>query len=317
MPLQAFISAYASKEAQTLCRDMAVADGNLSLDHITTTSSDAIRHIINYTHEESHISFTRWDDLARYLYDKIRECKKDQLQIKNVVTQIYMQVKTVAAYFHNLSHTDTNQEKINQYFNCIITTLKYAHHVLEALGYKHTEDFGVMNHKWNKPCFHAIAEIGLALERLGNIIQACLYKNGISTTIFDYQQMCDVVLVETITAESIAESMDWTTSLAQSYMNGADSKKIIAPLSTIPELVQAKKDLQIDDNGHLLVSNRAFVMYCYEHRFFLPLNKKDWKKIDGMLTSDQGKTLSAGDLAKVAQQLNKEFYFDKAIRYGK
>jgi hypothetical protein len=58
-------------------------------------------------------------------------------------------------------------------------------------------------------------------------------------------------------------------------------------------------------------------MYCYEHRFFLPLNKKDWKKIDGMLTSDQGKTLSAGDLAKVAQQLNKEFYFDKAIRYGK
>jgi hypothetical protein len=36
-----------------------------------------------------------------------------------------------------------------------------------------------------------------------------------------------------------------------------------------------------------------------------------------MLTSDQGKTLSAGDLAKVAQQLNKEFYFDKAIRYGK
>ena len=136
MPLQAFISAYASKEAQTLCRDMAVADGNLSLDHITTTSSDAIRHIINYTHEESHISFTRWDDLARYLYDKIRECKKDQLQIKNVVTQIYMQVKTVAAYFHNLSHTDTNQEKINHYFNCIITTLKYAHHVLEALGYK-------------------------------------------------------------------------------------------------------------------------------------------------------------------------------------
>lgn len=100
-------------------------------------------------------------------------------------------------------------------------------------------------------------------------------------------------------------------------MDVADSKKIIAPLSTIPELAQAKKDLQIDDKGHLLVSNRAFVMYCYEHRFFLPLNKKDWKKIDGMLTSDQGKTLSAGDLAKVAQQLNKEFYFDKAIRYGK
>ena len=317
MPLQAFISAYASKEAQTLCRDMAVADGNLSLDHITTTSSDAIRHIINYTHEESHISFTRWDDLARYLYDKIRECKKDQLQIKNVVTQIYMQVKTVAAYFHNLSHTDTNQEKINQYFNCIITTLKYAHHVLEALGYKHTEDFGVMNHKWNKPCFHAIAEIGLALERLGNIIQACLYQNGISTTIFDFQQMCDVVLVESITAESIAESMDWTTTLAQSYMDETNIRKKIVPFNTIPEIKQAIKDNIISEKGVLLVSNRAFVMYCYDHRFFLPLNKKDWKSIDCLLTSKEGKILTSSTLSKVAHQLQKDGFFDEKVRYGK
>lgn len=111
--------------------------------------------------------------------------------------------------------------------------------------------------------------------------------------------------------------MDWTQTMAQYYLASTDTKKIIAPLNTIPEIKQAIKDNQINDKGHLLVSNRAFVMYCYEHRFFLPLNKKDWRKIDGLLTSDQGKTLSAGDLAKVAQQLNKEFYFDKAIRSSK
>jgi len=58
-------------------------------------------------------------------------------------------------------------------------------------------------------------------------------------------------------------------------------------------------------------------MYCYDHCFFLPLNKKDRRKIDGLLTSDQGKILTSGDLAKVAQQLSKEGYFDKKIRYGK
>lgn len=176
---------------------------------------------------------------------------------------------------------------------------------------------GDYNRKWDKKSFHDIRTIGLALERLGNIIQGCLYENDIRTPVFDYQSQCGVKLVDTITTDSIAISMDWTQTMAQYYLASTDTKKIIAPLNTIPEIKQVIKDNQIDDKGHLLVSNRAFVMYCYEHRFFLPLNKKDWRKIDGLLTSDQGKTLSAGDLAKVAQQLNKEFYFDKALRYGK
>ena len=188
---------------------------------------------------------------------------------------------------------------------------------LKSLGYKHTEDFGVMNHKWNKPCFHAIAEIGLALERLGNIIQACLYQNGISTTIFDYQQMCDVVLVESITAESIAESMDWTTTLAQSYMDETNIRKKIVPFNTIPEINQAIKDNIISEKGVLLVSNRAFVMYCYDHRFFLSLNKKDWKSIDCLLTSKEGKILTSSTLSKVAHQLQKDGFFDEKVRYGK
>ena len=100
------------------------------------------------------------------------------------------------------------------------------------------------------------------------------------------------------------------------YLNAADDRLIIAPLSTIGEMRRAIADGKIDKDGHLLCSNRAFVLYCYDRRMFLPLNKPDWAPVDRRLTSSQGKTLTADTLAKVAHQLRKEEYLDDAVRYG-
>ena len=105
--------------------------------------------------------------------------------------------------------------------------------------------------------------------------------------------------------------------MAQYYMNVTDSKKKIVPLHTIPELKQAIQDEKITEKGVLLVSQRAFVQYCYDNSFFLPLNKKDWERIDSLLTSDKGKTLTSGDLSKVAHQLQKGEFLDHNTRYRK
>jgi hypothetical protein len=135
--------------------------------------------------------------------------------------------------------------------------------------------------------------------------------------VFDYQSQCGVKLVESVTADSLIKAMDWTPEMAQYYMNSGDSKKRIIPLCTIHEFKQAIDDGKISEKGVLLVSQRAFVQYCYDNRFFLPLNKKDWERIDSLLSSAQGKTLTSGDLAQVAHQLQKGEYLDHRTRYRK
>lgn len=311
-----FIHTFAGEAALSLLRCMAVANGNNSLDSITLTQSEATRHIVTYQENPAIETYHSWKELREEIYTTIHNYRTDTISLRRYICRMLMDVRLPAAYYHCSERTDQNSQEINAFFACIMNCLQKAHTMLEAVGYLKIP-LGDYNRKWDKPCFHDIRTIGLALERLGNIIQGCLYENDIRIPVFDFQSQCGVKLVETITTHSLEVSMDWTQTMALHYMGSGDSNKRIVPLCTIEELAKAMTDGQIDDTGHLLVSNRAFVQYCYDHRFFLPLNKKDWRKIDGLLTSDQGKTLSAGDLAKVAQQLSKEGYFDKKIRYGK
>ena len=311
-----YIQTFAGEAALSLLRCMAVANGNNSLDSTTLTQSEAARYIVTYQENPAIETYHNWKELREEIYCNIHNYRTDTISLRRYVCRMLMDVRLPAAYYHCCERTDQNAQAINAFFACIMNCLQKAHSMLEAVGYLKIP-LGDYNRKWDKKSFHDIRTIGLALERFGNIIQGCLYENDIRIPVFDFQSQCGVKLVETITVDSLAGAMDWTQTMAHYFMDVTDSKKTIVPLSTIRELAQAKMDHKIDDTGHLLVSNRAFVMYCYEHGFFLPLNKKDWRRIDGLLTSDQGKTLSAGDLAKVAQQLQKEEYIDKDIRYRK
>ena len=311
-----YIQTFAGEAALSLLRCMAVANGNNSLDSITLTQSEATRYIVTYQENPAIETYHSWKELREEIYTTIHNYRTDTISLRRYICRMLMDVRLPAAYYHCSERTDQNSQEINAFFACIMNCLQKAHSMLEAVGYLKIP-LGDYNRKWDKKSFHDIRTIGLALERLGNIIQGCLYENDIRIPVFDFQSQCGVKLVETITTHSLEVSMDWTQTMALHYMGSGDSNKRIVPLCTIEELAKAMADEQIDDTGHLLVSNRAFVQYCYDHRFFLPLNKKDWRKIDGLLTSDQGKTLTSGDLAKVAQQLSKEGYFDKKIRYGK
>ena len=310
-----FIHTFAGEETLSLLRCMAVANGNAALDAAALSPIDARRILISYQ-ANAALALTDWTAIREELYDLILTCQNDAHRIRRTICRLIMNLRSSAYYFHPGSTPDANSTAINRYFACIIASIRKARLLLETTGYKPGAPLGDYNHKWNKPCFHDIERIGTSIERFGNIIQGCLYDSGITTSVFDYQSKCGVTLVETITPDTLATSMDWTPEYARHYLNAADDRLIIAPLSTISEMRRAIADGKIDEKGHLLCSNRAFVLYCYDRRMFLPLNKPDWAPVDRRLTSSQGKTLTADTLAKVAHQLRKEEYLDDAVRYG-
>lgn len=249
-----YIQTFAGEAALSLLRCMAVANGNNSLDSITLTQSEATRYIVTYQENPAIETYHSWKELREEIYTTIHNYRTDTISLRRYICRMLMDVRLPAAYYHCSERADQNSQEINAFFACIMNCLQKAHSMLEAVGYMKIP-LGDYNRKWDKKSFHDIRTIGLALERLGNIIQGCLYENDIRTPVFDYQSQCGVKLVETITIDSLVEAMDWTQTMAHNFMDVADSKKIIAPLSTIPELAQAKKDLQIDDKGHLLVSH--------------------------------------------------------------
>lgn len=312
MYMQQFIQTFAGDESLALCSAMAVANGNQSLDSQAITQESAKRYIVSCVHVPS---FDQWDELTEEIFSAIHG--KTAEEISHYIHRVHMKLRHVAGYFRSTGKTE-NHSRVNAYFTCIKATLTRARQVLESVGYRDSIDLGLYNHKWNKTSFHAIATIGLALERLGNIIQGCLYETGSAKTIFDYEKENGVILVSDITTESLAHAMDWTLELAQTRMHVTTGQnRKIAPLSTIAELAAAIRDSKINAYGALLCSNREFVLYCYEHRYFLPLNTPDWKPVDSLLKARNGKILTAGALAKVAHQLDKEGYFDKQVRYSK
>ena len=310
-----YIHTFAGEATLSLLRCMAIANGNNSLDNKTLTQSEATRNIVTYSPNTSIADYNNWLGLMDEIYYDLNVIKSDPNSIRRYICRLMMKLRIPASYFHT-TRDNANEKAINAFFACIMNSIQKAYTMLEAVGYIKIP-LGEYNRKWEKQSFHDICTIGNSLERLGNIIQGCLYENNISTPVFDYQSQCGVKLVETITADSLIKSLDWTPEMAQYYMNVTDSKKKIVPLHTIPELKQAIQDEKITEKGVLLVSQRAFVQYCYDNSFFLPLNKKDWERIDSLLTSDKGKTLTSGDLSKVAHQLQKGEFLDHNTRYRK
>lgn len=239
-------------------------------------------------------TFNQWEELREELYCEIAACGQNMCAVRHIVNGILMKLRFVAPYFHS-----GQSGNVCDLFGRIIQ--------VHALG-----DFG---HSWNTDWYRDVAAIGVAMNRLAHIIQGCLYEAGVRRTLYDFEKECGVCILKDLTAESLAEAMDWTTELAGTYMGlqKAPERKI-APLSTIDELKEAFDKGLILKNGSLQCSVRHFVMHCYERGFFLPMNKSDWVGIDSLLVSDRGRLLTASVLAKTAQQLRKEGYIEDRIR---
>ena len=177
-----YIQTFAGEAALSLLRCMAVANGNNSLDSITLTQSEATRYIVTYQENPAIETYHNWKELREEIYTTIRSYRSDTTSLRRYVCRMLMDVRLPAAYYHCSERTDQNSQEINAFFACIMNCLQKAHSMLEAVGYLKLP-LGDYNRKWDKKSFHDIRTIGLALERLGNIIQGCLYENDITTPV--------------------------------------------------------------------------------------------------------------------------------------
>ena len=106
----------------------------------------------------------------------------------------------------------------NSIFSCIVDTYRKATQAQVAESDSDGISYGVTNPKWNRETLRSIARIGIALEKIANIIQGCLYANGIKKTLCYYQNYCGVQLTTEITVASLVDAMDWTEKYAQACM---------------------------------------------------------------------------------------------------
>lgn len=162
-----YIQTFAGEAALSLLRCMAVANGNNSLDSITLTQSEATRYIVTYQENPAIETYHSWKELREEIYTTIHNYRTDTISLRRYICRMLMDVRLPAAYYHCSERTDQNSQEINAFFACIMNCLQKAHTMLEAVGYLKIP-LGDYNHKWDKPCFHDIRTIGLALERLGH-----------------------------------------------------------------------------------------------------------------------------------------------------
>lgn len=152
------------------------------------------------------------------------------------------------------------------------------------------------------------------MEELAVHITICLLEQGETTTVFDYQRMCGIVLTDVIHPFYFCRTMNWPIEFAESYLpksiyyygnpleqtEGQDIKQIIA----IPEsLKSAVEDGKVGKNLYLKCSNTDFVKYCVEKRLFEPYQIAQWREIDCCLKNTKGKTIEAKHLAQCYQDL--------------
>lgn len=196
---------------------MAVANGNLALDGTPITEVKAKRYIIDYP-SPNHAHFTDWQNLSKEIHDRIENCDCNPRKIEYHIFQLHLPIKDIAAYFHSKPTATKNQRAINAFLHCVTASIAQAQRRLEGVGFGSRANLGDYNHKWNKPCFHAVAQTGKALERHGNIIQGCLFENDVKTPLSEYERRCGIILTEAITADTLSLSMNWPEDLAHYYI---------------------------------------------------------------------------------------------------
>ena len=304
MALQKFIDIFGGYEALTLCQNLAIAHSNALINGSKITPYEAAKFLVDNSIDLKQFVYgdKDWARLRSELKEKIRQYKSDTSFFRDFICDLLQTLRHVAAFF-----TPTiSSKKQNSIFSCIVDTYRKATQAQVAESDSDGISYGVTNPKWNRETLRSIARIGIALEKIANIIQGCLYANGIKETLYYYQNYCGVQLTTELTVTSLADAMDWTEKYAKACMRTIKpSNPGNLPLNTIPELSEAILDGKIKEDGTICVKKPALIRYFLENSMFLPLEKESLDQIDGLLKTKDGKPISSSDLSKETSQLQK------------
>ncbi len=304
MALQRFIDIFGGHLALTLCQNLAIAHSNAFLGGPSITPYEVAEFLVDNPIGLNQFVYgdKDWERLRSELKEKIRLYKSDTCFFRDFICGLLQALRHVAAFFTPA----INNKKQKSIFSCIVDTYRKATQAHVAQSDCDGISYGVTDPKWNRDTIHSIARIGIALEKIANIIQGCLYANGIKETLYYYQNYCGVQLTTELTVNSLADAMDWTEKYAQACMSTIKpSNPENLPLNTIPELREAILDGKIKEDGTICVKKPALIRYFLENSMFLPLEKESLNQIDGLLKTKDGKPISSSDLSKETSQLQK------------
>ena len=304
MATQKFIDIFGGHEALALCQNLAIAHSNTLIKGSKITPYEAAKFLVDNPIDLNQFVYgdKDWARLRSELKEKIRQYKSDASFFRDFICDLLQTLRHVAAFF-----TPTiNSKNQNSIFSCIVDTYRKATQAQVAESDSDGISYGVTNPKWNRETLRSIARIGIALEKIANIIQGCLYANGIKKTLYYYQNYCGVQLTTEITVASLVDAMDWTEKYAQACMRTIKpSNPENLPLNTIPELREAILDGKIKEDGTICVKKPALIRYFLKNSMFLPLEKEPLDQIDGLLKTKDGEPISSPELSNEASQLQK------------
>lgn len=312
MTLEKFIFIVCGDKSLALCLNLAMAHTNLSISEI--------KSLINNLYSSKEFDFPKpfWVALRREILKIIKDNKADKDYLDNLISEILMEFKEIAPYF--ISTEEHNMgESVNKLFNCIVETYQKAIANRSTASYEEILSSSEATSKWSRESLQAIAKIGTALRKFANLLQGCIYANGLKDSVSDYQKLCGVSLATEFTNKTIADATYWTKTYTE---NICKWEKAEVPTNTplrsilaIPELDKARTEGLINNEGTLLVSISKLVMHFYENKIFLPLTVKAFKPIDSLLKTEAGMPITAKKLSRGATDLQKNCYIDRKKRY--
>ncbi|MBQ1929266.1 MAG: hypothetical protein II344_01350 [Bacteroidales bacterium] len=319
MALQKFIDIFGGHKSLTLCQNLAIAHTESPIEGVDITPYQAHKFLIDNPEDSAQYDYKKsdWLELRAELSKFIRDNKSDRNYLHNQICEILMQLADVASYFFSTEEKDVG-ESVNKLFNCIVETYLKATANHSTATYEDILSSYEATRKWSRESLQTIARIGVALRKFGNLLQGCIYANNLNNAVSHYQKFCGVILAPEFTNSSIVDATYWTKTYTKKICKQKkEEDSTNAPLFSTLSIAQLKSAIDegiINKDGILKKPVSELVRHFYEKGLFLPLTKKAFKPIDGILRTKKGECISAQRLSRAATDLQKNCYIDRDHR---
>ena len=213
MALQKFIEIFGGRKSLDLCQYLAIAhiNSSMNIQGVDIHPYEAHKFLIEKPDNAQQYDYNKsdWLALRKELSKLIKDNKSDKSFLDNQISELIMQFTEVASYFFPSTEIIVD-DSINKLFNCIVETYLKATANHSPADYEEILSSNEATSKWNRESLQAIAKIGVALRKFANLLQGCIYANGLRNTVSHYQQYCGVTLATEFTNATIANATYWT-----------------------------------------------------------------------------------------------------------
>ena len=161
----------------------------------------------------------------------------------------------------------------------------------------------------------------MALRKFANLLQGCIYANGLRNTVAHYQQYCGVTLATEFTNATIADATYWTKTYAEKVCklkNPSHTTNLtIDSILAEPGLKMAFEAGLIDKDGVVQGFVSDLVRFFNRKKLYNKLTKADFAHISGILKTSKGEPILSERLSRAATDLKKECHMVKNKKHSK